>query len=442
MAGERFSTILAVYCLIFVLSTTTAVLEFDSKPKCCNTKLMDSAGYVMIESNARLEPNKVVKGLLITLCAPVDTVDTFAVQVWRRVPGTSGRSARYRLYWSKSVTSDKYATGLEEQSILDLEQTGETFTIGEDDYLALWAKEASRIPVPFDFDAVNTTYSFYLTDSRYASFSDFRLQMEVGHKDYVRWPRSFKTYLKFCETTDCSDQNIKLLKIVGPPGPPGPQGPPGAPGEPIIIGQNPISGEIQCDVPLVEEKVDDAQVKIQILSNQVSEMQQALNAIYNSNSVTGICPTGMLAGTYGVGSCYMIRRELVSMGVAELRCRRDFDAHLISIETEIEERFIRNEILRSGTGSREIHGKDMEEFWTAAMYNKESDLWIWYHESRLAQPVLQYTNWRTKSAPRPNNDQEVCTVLNVNVRTTTSDWRMMDCNKYRFYICEVSKKCL
>ena len=85
---------------------------------------------------------------------------------------------------------------------------------------------------------------------------------------------------------------------------------------------------------------------------------------------------------------------------------------------------------------------DNEQFWTAAMYNKESNLWIWYHESRLAQPVVQYTNWQTKSAPKPNNDQEVCTVLNVNPRTTTSDWRMTDCNKYRFYICEVSKKCL
>ena len=37
---------------------------------------MDSAWYVMIESNARLEPKKIVKGLLITLCAPVDTADT------------------------------------------------------------------------------------------------------------------------------------------------------------------------------------------------------------------------------------------------------------------------------------------------------------------------------------------------------------------------------
>ena len=46
-----------------------------------------------------------------------------------------------------------------------------------------------------------------------------------------------------------------------------------------------ITGEIQCDVPLVEEKVDDAQVKIQVLSNQVSEMQQALNAIYNCKLV-------------------------------------------------------------------------------------------------------------------------------------------------------------
>ena len=87
-----------------------------------------------------------------------------------------------------------------------------------------------------------------------------------------------------------------------------------------------------------------------------SKYSYSISNNITANSVTGICPTGMLAGTYGVGSCYMIRRELVSMGVAELRCRRDFDAHLISIETEIEERFIRNEILRSGSGSREIHG--------------------------------------------------------------------------------------
>jgi len=37
---------------------------------------MDSAGYVMIEANARLNPVTAVKGLLITLCAPVDTIDT------------------------------------------------------------------------------------------------------------------------------------------------------------------------------------------------------------------------------------------------------------------------------------------------------------------------------------------------------------------------------
>ena len=76
------------------------------------------------------------------------------------------------------------------------------------------------------------------------------------------------------------------------------------------------------------------------------------------------------------------------------------------------------------------------------MYNKAADQWIWYHESRLAQPVVQYINWKTKIVPKPISDQEVCTVLHVNVRTTTSDWRMTDCNKYRFYICEIGKKCL
>ena len=43
----------------------------------------------------------------------------------------------------------------------------EPFEIGADDYLGFWAKEASRLPVPFGFDGNDLSYTFYLSDERF-----------------------------------------------------------------------------------------------------------------------------------------------------------------------------------------------------------------------------------------------------------------------------------
>ena len=58
--------------------------------------------------------------------------------------------------------------------------------------------------------------------------------------------------------------------------------------------------------------------------------------------VTGLCPTGFISGTYGVGSCYILYKEKLQMGNAVLRCRDDHAATLISIETDLEEEYIKS----------------------------------------------------------------------------------------------------
>lgn len=62
--------------------------------------------------------------------------------------------------------------------------------------------------------------------------------------------------------------------------------------------------------------------------------------------MTGMCPLGFAPGTYGVGSCYIVHREQLQMGQAVIRCR-DSDAKLLSIQSELEDSFIKKFVLNS-----------------------------------------------------------------------------------------------
>ena len=67
--------------------------------------------------------------------------------------------------------------------------------------------------------------------------------------------------------------------------------------------------------------------------------------------VTGLCPPGFVSASYGVGSCYIVYKERVQMGQAVLRCRDDHAATIVSIETELEESFIKT-LVANVTGTR------------------------------------------------------------------------------------------
>lgn len=64
--------------------------------------------------------------------------------------------------------------------------------------------------------------------------------------------------------------------------------------------------------------------------------------LISANIVTGLCPTGFISATYGVGSCYIVYKEMQQMGQAVLNCRDNHAATIVSIETELEENFIKS----------------------------------------------------------------------------------------------------
>lgn len=66
--------------------------------------------------------------------------------------------------------------------------------------------------------------------------------------------------------------------------------------------------------------------------------------------MTGICPQGFAAGTYGVGKCYLVLRDLVPMAVAALRCQTDFNAILVQIRNILEDSYLRT-LLSSAASS-------------------------------------------------------------------------------------------
>lgn len=469
MATGRWMMILAVMATVLHVSSaqqkkTDLTPDLKYNEQCCSIKIMDSGRKVAIENSTFIPP-----GTYRAIQAKYCTLDPIHIQIWTRATDNFGVRVDHKSYslrW-EMVYEPSWAAITQPFVVHNLERP---LVIQKDDVLGFFGddNQGSRDPgdpannlysekfsIPFNHDNTGLDFALYLSDSRMPSGHQFQLDEEVIIDD-LKWPRSFAPYITFCLDYNCTDSPGAAFgsglsgAIVGPPGPPGPPGPTGPAGEngqPGLGGGLDFPDNVVCDVPEVSQGLGEQSAKLDDLDQRIIELQKIINNIYNSNTVTGICPTGSVAGTYGVGSCYFFRKELEPMGVAEIRCRDDLDAHLVSIESDIEERFLRNVLLRlAGFNATELEERpDVEEqYWTSGMFNRKFNRWVWYEDDSKHRRFVDYNNWRGELTPYPDtkSSEDICSTLNVNLKTTNSDWTKATCVHYKYYICEIPKRCL
>ena len=63
--------------------------------------------------------------------------------------------------------------------------------------------------------------------------------------------------------------------------------------------------------------------------------------VFADNYVTGLCPQGFLSGSYGIGTCYLMFQQPVSLAFAIQNCR-SYGAYLLTIETALEQQFVKD----------------------------------------------------------------------------------------------------
>ncbi len=71
--------------------------------------------------------------------------------------------------------------------------------------------------------------------------------------------------------------------------------------------------------------------------------------LFLAQYITGTCPEGFAPGTYGIGSCYIVHRELLQMAEAVIKCRDLYAARLLNIQSQQEDSFIKRFLLNTSS---------------------------------------------------------------------------------------------
>ena len=122
------------------------------------------------------------------------------------------------------------------------------------------------------------------------------------------------------------------------------------------------------------------------------------------------------------GSCYTLFTNSVSWKEANATCEA-YDAHLVKIESADENKFIENNVLKSGEKYNWIGLNDLDN----------ENQFVWYDGTNLTG----YENWYgdPKNGGDPNNgghpnSEEDC------VAFSDAEWVDINCEKLYGYVCE------
>jgi hypothetical protein len=393
--------------------------------ECCELKLMDANRQVAIETEREL-PTGTFEAVRLRLC----TTDPVSIQIWTRVSAT-----QFTFKWQTQFTATLDQIN-QAYSIINLHNI--PITIGPGDRLGFYnpSNASLKIPVPYDTNPLTAAQYFSLdrfTGSQFVSGVAITL-------DDLKWPRTFENFITFCPTeTDCPAGATVMppvttmargpaVALSGPPSLP-------SPGYPGQCCGNPISA---CDpTGGIKDNIDSQADQIKVLEDDIKELLIILNNLINSNLVTGICPNGSISGVYGVGSCYIFHRdERVQMAQAVIKCRDLYSAGLLKIQTELEDRFIKNWIFNN-TKPGEI-----EQYWTAGMYNIPLRNWYWYDDNTRTKAPYTYRNWKNGMEPSATGIYDVCSVYTIDTLPSLDYWEKNECTLANYFICEIPKKCL
>lgn len=379
---------------------------------CCSLNMMDSRGQVAIETRRQLK-----SGTFLALRVRACTTDPVAVQIWRLAG-----NATFNFRWQTVITPVLSTTT---QTFLTV-NLSPGLVLTSDDRLGVFgpSENDTILSIPFGFD--EDSYYLYYSSTVFDSFSDFTSSLQVTTDD-LRWPRSFNRSISFCQQADCSDLTSQPPIMTTSPYTPR--------SGPTISNQccpNPMS----CDPSAIDVPLTNQTQVIRNLQQQVNDITSIIRDLLSSRVVTGLCPQGFTAGSYGVGKCFLLIRDATPMASAALRCQTEYSSLLLQIKSIVEEQFLRTFLSSIATSG-------VVSFWTAGMFNTDVSTWFWYDDNLRVKSPMVYTNWVNYVTPVPSTDADVCMKLVVAQGTSNSShWMKADCNENNFFICQVLKTCL
>lgn len=84
----------------------------------------------------------------------------------------------------------------------------------------------------------------------------------------------------------------------------------------------------------------------------------------------------------------------------------------------------------------------VQKYWTSAMFNLPSKVWVWYDEDTTRPNEMVHTNWATNEPPNyrlSRTYSKLC--MFINSKPDSADWESADCSDRAFFICETPKIC-
>lgn len=84
----------------------------------------------------------------------------------------------------------------------------------------------------------------------------------------------------------------------------------------------------------------------------------------------------------------------------------------------------------------------VQKYWTSAMFNLPSKLWVWVDEDTTRPNGMVHTNWADNEPPNyrlTRTYSKLC--MFINSKPDSSYWESADCSDRAFFICETSKIC-
>lgn len=395
-----------LFRILFLGIIYSSLNSLGTAYQCCGFNRMDSQGLVLVEAS-RVLPLGRYQAIKFRSCDK----QQIAIQLWNCDATNSG----CRFLWQTVAQ-----TAASDQSI-----NFEPITISVNDRLGIFATANSSafLPIPFGQDILA---NLYRSTTQFSDAFGFSTNSQIT-LNKVSMSRSFAMSIIFCENKDCVGLPTDAL----------------AP--PLIIRDNinqPALGQccksqVGCDSLSLSGQIDANTVVIQQLQLQIQTLNQLINTLTDqARPVTGVCPQGFTAGTYGLGTCYAAFYNPVSFAVAAFYCRDNFVANLVSIGSLAEEQFLSNFV------SNQVGG--LGRFWTSGMYQLSDSTWYWYDKRSESLQYQYFSWWKNRVVPTPVSKDDVCSNLVVEkdgVGNVTDYWVKANCNDRRYFICEIAKIC-
>jgi len=377
---------------------------------------MDASEQVAIETGRPLIPGT-YQALSVRFCTP----DTVFIQIWTMVNGSAAQ-----LKWQTSYTpsSAQNAPAFVTVSIAT------PIVITSNDRIGVFGVVSgsnwTKVSVPYDLDPING--AMYFTKTRFNTTAVFTAGLQVA-LDTVQWPRTFTSCVRLCIAANCSD-----LPAVT------------APAQPTAAPQ-----PVNCGCPTtcspdaaLTSNLQTQSSYVQYLAEQINKMNNMLLSLTSSTVQTGYCPSNMSPGTYGLGSCYVVVREAVELGMAAMMCESNYNGNLVSIDSSMEENYMYTIL----TNSSSVYSGP-QSFWTAGMYSLSKYQWTWYYQDWTPRTPINantYQDWINNNSPTPSTSQDICLILTVDVNAPNNQkkiyWQKGDCSTpLKYYVCEIPKIC-